>query len=140
MLKAKTIISAVIILYSFSCSSKNVNSKKETNSKSYIQLFDGNSLSGWKILNFDGTGGQVNVENNLINSASRILVSIIFPQILANSFFARLRFFVSNPDTICGNFDNSTKDLLCTILSGQYTILFFLFLLFRKFQNWLNPK
>ena len=30
------------------------NSKKETNSKSYIQLFDGNSLSGWKILNFDG--------------------------------------------------------------------------------------
>ena len=67
MLKAKTIISAVIILYSFSCSSKNVNSKKETNSKSYIQLFDGNSLSGWKILNFDGTGGQVNVENNLIN-------------------------------------------------------------------------
>ena len=67
MLKAKTIISAVIILYSFSCSSKNVNSKKETNSKSYIQLFDGNSLSGWKILNFDGAGGQVNVENNLIN-------------------------------------------------------------------------
>ena len=67
MLKAKTIISAVIILYSFSCSSKNVNSKKETNSKSYIQLFDGNSLSGWKILNFDGSGGQVTVNNNLIN-------------------------------------------------------------------------
>ena len=67
MLKAKTIISAVIILYSFSCSSKNVNSKKETNSKSYIQLFDGNSLSGWKILNFDGSGGQVIVNNNLIN-------------------------------------------------------------------------
>ena len=67
MLKAKAIISAVIILYSFSCSSKNVNSKKETNSKSYIQLFDGNSLSGWKILNFDGSGGQVIVNNNLIN-------------------------------------------------------------------------
>ena len=66
MLKAKTIISALIILYSFSCSSKKVDQKKSTNSKSYIQLFDGHSLSGWKTLDFDGSGGQVTVDNNSI--------------------------------------------------------------------------
>ena len=66
MFKYKTIISSIIILYSFSCSSNKAPSNKESNDLQYIELFDGKTLSGWKTLNFGSEGGNVLVSGNKI--------------------------------------------------------------------------
>ena len=66
MLKYKTIISSIIILYSFSCSSNKAPSSKESNDPQSIELFDGKTLSGWKTLNFGSEGDNVLVSGNKI--------------------------------------------------------------------------
>ena len=66
MFKYKTIISSIIILYSFSCSSNKAPSTKESNDLQSIELFDGKTLSGWKTLNFGSEGGNVLVSGNKI--------------------------------------------------------------------------
>ena len=66
MFKYKTIISSIIILYSFSCSSNKAPSSKESNDPQSIELFDGKTLSGWKTLNFGSEGGNVLVSGNKI--------------------------------------------------------------------------
>ena len=66
MFKYKTIISSIIILYSFSCSSNKAPSKKESNDPESIELFDGKTLSGWKTLSFGSEGGNVLVSDNKI--------------------------------------------------------------------------
>ena len=60
------LITAVKIMDEYFETKKKVDQKKATNSKSYIQLFDGCSLSGWKTLDFDGSGGQVIVDDTSI--------------------------------------------------------------------------
>mgnify|MGYP003323154423 CR=1 FL=1 len=67
MFKYKTIISSIIILYSFSCSSNKAPSSKESNDPQSIELFDGKTLSGWKTLNFGSEGDNVLVSGNKIN-------------------------------------------------------------------------
>jgi len=38
----------------------------ETQAKKVVQLFDGETLSGWKILGFEGTGGRAFVEDGIL--------------------------------------------------------------------------